>query len=117
LLKVVLPLRVHIFPFSIRYGTPACKCKDKIATAVIKERINRLKDITKEFSLKYRKQFLGKTMAVLFEARDKKDRWFWQGHTANYLIVLLKTQRNLNNQIINARLRKLQGDSIIADFS
>jgi tRNA A37 methylthiotransferase MiaB len=56
-------------------------------------------------------------MTVLFEARDKKDRWFWQGHTANYLNVLLKTQRKLNNQIISVKLNKLQGDSIIADFS
>lgn len=98
-LKEILPLRTHIFSFSLREGTRAFMLKEQIEPGLIKERVNRLKEVSAECSYKFRKQFLEKTLSVLIEAKvDRKSRAFC-GYSQNYIRVILEdaTEKDINN--------------------
>lgn len=117
LVKQVSLLKVHIFPYSRREGTPAFDLQDKLSPLEIKQRISDLKNVSQRYSFAYRSQFLNKNMDVLFEGSCKKDPNLWIGHTDNYIKVTLKSKRDLKNQLITVKLNKIDKDSVRADFS
>jgi len=116
LIREIMPLRVHIFPYSKRAGTPAAILKDKINPLVIKKRISQLMGISKTYALDYKKRFLNKDKDVLIEERSKEDNKYWEGYTDNYIKVWVKSDKNLKNQLIRARLKKISKDCIKADL-
>jgi len=117
LIKEILPLKVHIFPYSPRKGTLAsAKFNQRIDPGIIKERIARLKDVAGSCSLEYKKQFLNRNMQVLVEGRSKENPAFWQGHTGNFLEVLIRLDLNLSNKIVTTKLRKLKDDFVLAEI-
>lgn len=107
LIKEILPLRSHIFPYSPREGTPAFNFSSQINPKIIKQRTAQLKAVTQDCSLKYYQQFLNKNMDVLIEGRCKEDMNFWQGHTDNYIKVLIKSKQRLKNKILVVKLKKI----------
>ncbi len=116
LIGEIVPLRAHIFPYSKRLGTPAAILKDKINPLVIKERILQLASMSKKCALAYRKRFLNKDRDVLIEERSKEDKKYWEGYTDNYIKVRVKSDKNLKNQPIRVRLKKINKDFMMADF-
>jgi threonylcarbamoyladenosine tRNA methylthiotransferase MtaB len=117
LVRKISPLKVHIFPYSKREGTfAASHFNNKIDIAVARERIAQLKKLAEACTLSYKNKFLNKSLDVLFEGRAKKKTGYWQGHAGNYIKVLLKSTKHLNNQIITVRLRKIENNFILADL-
>jgi threonylcarbamoyladenosine tRNA methylthiotransferase MtaB len=117
LIKEILPLRVHIFSYSPRKGTlAAIKFKQRLSPDLIKERVSELKYIAQQCSYAYQKQFLNREIDVLIERRWKENLDFWQGRTANYLVVLLKSNLDLQNQFIRVRLINIVNGRILADL-
>jgi len=106
LVKKIMPLKVHIFPYSARPTTAAAGFKEKVKIEVIKERIKRLEKLADSCSLQYRKKFSGKIMPVLIEGQVKNKLDFWQGYTDNYIKVILKSRADLKNCIQSIRLTK-----------
>ena len=116
LIRQVLPLKVHIFPYSRREGTAAAvKFKQKLSPEIIKERVGQLKNIAQDCAFRYKKQFLNKDMEVLIEGRRKDNPGFWKGHTCNYMDILVKSNQNLKNQIILTKLKSIFKDSVLAE--
>lgn len=115
LIKRILPLRVHIFPYSRREGVFAAgNFKHELKPAIIKKRILRLKNVADACAFIYKKQFLNKRMPVLIEARSARHPGYWQGYTANYIKVLVKSKRNLSNRLIPVKLNELNRESFVA---
>ncbi|TRZ95798.1 MiaB/RimO family radical SAM methylthiotransferase, partial [bacterium] len=113
-IKEVLPLKVHIFPYSKREGTAAARnFHQQLKPEVVKERFYRLKKEAAFLSLAYQRRFLDRDLAVLMEARPKDDPYFWEGHSSNYLKVRVKSKKNLKNQLIPVRLKKITKDYIL----
>lgn len=117
LVKKIVPLRTHIFPFSPREKTVAANFKDKVNPQIIRQRITRLKSIAEETSLKYRKQFLNQKMDVLVEGHFKTNPEYLQAHTDNYIQVLLKLPNGFKNKLILIKLKELTKNGFIGDFS
>lgn len=108
LVNNIMPLRVHIFPYSKREGTSAAKnYNEDVRPAIIKERILRLKGCAESCSLNYRKQFLNRSLQALVEGRLKKDNLFCEGYTDNYIRVLFKSKLNLKNRLVSVKIIKL----------
>jgi len=116
LIKQIVPLRVHIFPYSKRPGTPAAILKDEINPLIVKKRISLLIGIVKRCEVAYKKKFLNKNADVLIEGRLKEDNKYWEGHTGNYIKALIKSKRDLKNKIVRVRLKKIRKDSIEAEL-
>ncbi len=111
LVQKILPLRTHIFPYSPREGTLAFGFKQELTSQETKQRTDFLRKISAECSRKFQKQFIGKKMDLLVESRDKAMPDYWQGHTDNYLKVLVKANLDLHNQIIPIKLTDLSIDN------
>ncbi len=110
----IVPLKAHIFPFSLRKGTAAAGfTKDFLPEEVIKNRLMFLKGISDKCALSFRRKFLNKKMLVLIEDRARNNPGFWQGHTDNYLQVMVKSRLNLKNQLIPVKLTELVGEVFI----
>ena len=113
LIKKTLPLKVHIFPYSKRENTFAAKnFLDQINPVVVKERVFRLKDVSIGCGRDYQKGFYDHTMDVLIEGSSKECFRFWEGHTDNYIKVLVKSKKDLSNKIVPVKLNK---ENIISD--
>jgi len=116
LVKEILPLRVHIFPYSPRAGTAAYNLKNRISPMQIKERILRLESIAHTLSCTYKRQFIGQDMDVLIEGRFKNNEDYWEGYTDNYIKTRVKSEEDLRNQLIRVKVEKISGDSMEAIF-
>lgn len=101
--------KVHVFPYSIRPGTPAAKMADQIE----KSEKERRAAIMSTAADKIRKEFLesqiGKTLEVLVEEYHEG---FAQGFTKNYTPVKIACGENLHG-IIKTEITAVDGDFCI----
>ena len=116
ILKIV-PLRVHIFPYSKREGTSAANLGADVPSGVIKERVKHLKEAADKCSGEYRNKFLNTVMGVLIEGESKAAPGFLEGHTDNYIRVILESGLDLKNKLIPVKLKKLEIGSFLAQLA
>lgn len=77
-------MRMHIFPYSKREGTPAAAMPDQVPEAVKHERVKRMQELAEKKAAEYLRQFIGKTLSVLIETENGG---IWDGLTGNYIRV------------------------------
>jgi len=103
LVKQITPLKVHIFPFSLRPGTLICKKKPKVVNPhIIQTRLKQLKNVAEKLAEKFRNRYKNKSMDVLIE--EVAFNGYFEGYTTNYLRVKFKSDKKLHNQIIKIKL-------------
>ncbi len=107
-------LRVHIFPYSRRPGTPAAELDGQVEGQAKKARKRELENIARQTGLAFRKQFLGKELTVIFE--EKRDG-FWQGYAANYIPVQAKSRKNLTGKLLVVRVCNVSSDRTIGKIT
>jgi threonylcarbamoyladenosine tRNA methylthiotransferase MtaB len=107
-LEEVVPLRVHIFPYSFRRGTAVFK--KQLARSTVQGRLLVLKDLTKSLAERFKKDFLDKEAEVLFE---EEQGGFWQGYSRNYIKVRVKSDVTLSNVLTRVRLLELKDDAVL----
>ena len=103
--------QMHIFPYSIRPGTPAAKMT-QIPKTVKEERAKRAAAVAAEMQRNYLKGCVGKIYPVLFE-QPKGDKFF--GHAPNYMEVLVEGE-NLHNAVKNVRILAVEGDALLGEI-
>jgi threonylcarbamoyladenosine tRNA methylthiotransferase MtaB len=69
-------MKVHIFPFSPRRGTPAATLPDQVPPEVRKQRCRRLAELERELAMRYYQGLVGRELEVLVERplTDRGDR-------------------------------------------
>ena len=88
--------KLHVFPFSKRDGTAACRLPNHLDNTIKKERARKLITLSKELEIAYMNEFIGQTVEVLPETTYEKGII---GHTGNYLLVKIETDdKNLSNK-------------------
>ena len=97
--------RMHIFPYSIRPGTPAAKMR-QVPKSVKEDRAHRAAAVAAELQRAYLAGCVGQTYPALFE--QPKDGWFF-GHAPNYAEVLVKGE-GLHNQIRPVTITSADGE-------
>jgi len=102
--------RLHIFPYSPREGTQASQMLEQIGDRVKKQRSQRMLALAKESAQNFSRQFLGKTMSVLWE--EQSGDGIWSGHTDNYLKVYTRNNEDLTNRLLPVRLVEVRGDGV-----
>lgn len=112
-IKQVVPLKVHIFPYSPRPGTLASGFPGQLSQGIVKERTSRLKKVADDCSLEYRNKFLARTISVLVENRVMQRHCLWEGHSGNYIKVRFASRARLGNHIVPVRLEGLERDFMV----
>ncbi len=103
-------IKVHIFPFSKRPFTKAKDMKYQIPSKTINERKKYLEDVSSRFTFLAKKEWIGKTVTVLFERKNKSMQEFYEGFSENYLKVLVKSHNCLHNQFKEVLLKKINSN-------
>lgn len=99
--------KMHVFPYSVREGTAAAKMKEQLPKKIKSERAKKMIALAEQMRSEYFKEQAGKEYEVLFE-RKKGEYNF--GHTKNYIPVKVKSDKNLQDEILNVKLTCSDGE-------
>ncbi len=97
---------MHIFPYSIRPGTPAAKM-EQVPKAIKEERCARAAETAAELHQAYLRRWVGRQVPVLFEERGENG--LWRGHAPNYMVVEAEGE-NLHNRTMDVLLTGSGGE-------
>lgn len=92
---------MHIFPYSIRPGTPAATMSGQTRGPVKEERATRAATVADEMEQQDLHRWVGRTVAVLFEECREGQ---WRGYTSRYTAVTVECGENLHNCLKNVEL-------------
>jgi threonylcarbamoyladenosine tRNA methylthiotransferase MtaB len=81
-------MKIHVFPFSTRKGTPAADFPDQVRPEVRKERVRILSDLERELAQKYYQSLAGTRLEVLVERKADVAGWL-RGTDRRYAPVLI----------------------------
>lgn len=104
--------KMHIFKYSVRSGTKAEKMEHQIINHVKEKRSQKLLVMSEKNQEFYHQQWIGKSVKVLVEEKEGE---YYQGHTANYLLVKMKASQDLTNQMETVLVEKYTKGELIAE--
>ena len=99
--------KMHIFPYSMRKGTPAAARKDQIPEAVKKQRAEKLAELDREMQLAYFEQNVGTVHTVLVEqpvTTENEALSLVEGLTDNYIRVEFAGYPSLCGTMVQVRV-------------
>lgn len=102
--------QLHVFPYSIRKGTPAARMKDQIDGHVKHDRVKSLMDLSQRLQSEFASYQIGKTLEVLIEERHG-DRMV--GHASNYLKVHVDLPDSSIGHIYRVKILSQNGTELI----
>lgn len=105
--------RIHVFKYSIREKTVAAEMQDQVEESIKSERSKELIDLANQISKDFMKQFISRNMTVLIETEKKEN--IFEGYTTNYLKVLLKSDINIKNSIIDVNIKSVRNDYLLGE--
>ena len=68
-------MKIHLFPFSPRKGTPAADYPDQVPGTVRQERMTRLEELERELAERYYATLLGQNLEVMVETTSTREGW------------------------------------------
>ena len=92
---------MHTFAYSRRPGTVADKAENLVAENIKNVRSKEMIELTSKTQERFMQAQLGRIESVLFE-REKNG--YYEGHTMNYTQVLVKSDKDISNQILNVKI-------------
>ena len=106
---------LHVFPFSVRPGTPAAEFADPVPHDIIKDRCERMRMLGQNKRMNFYRRFPGQAMPVLIESKRDKATGLLKGISSNYLPVLIDAGDKLKNKIIDVKIKKMEGNKLFGN--
>ncbi len=98
---------IHVFTYSSRPGTMAKDMEKHIDDRKKKERSLLMLRLARESMRSFHKQFIGRTMNILWENEVNSNCGIYSGLTDNYIRVHTYSSQPIDNRIIPTRLIKI----------
>ena len=102
-LERIEPAFLHVFPYSVRPGTPAADLPGRVPAPVIERRAAALGELCDRLHRAFCRSYDGRTASVLWESTRRDGRMF--GYSENYIKVRAPFDRNRVNTISSVVLR------------
>jgi threonylcarbamoyladenosine tRNA methylthiotransferase MtaB len=100
----------HVFSYSERPWAKSRKLGAKVSPEIIEQRSRRLRELSDRKRRVYLQRQLGTIQTVLFE---QLKRGYWIGLTDTYIRVKVKSDNDLQNQILPVQLESIEKNTII----
>ena len=108
-------MKVHVFPFSPRKGTPAAEFPDQVHPEVRKERVRILGELERDLAEDFYKSLVGTDVEVLVE-RESAERPGWlRGTDRRYAPVELPGTPDEISQFVTARGTEVRRHGLLAE--
>lgn len=104
---------LHVFKYSKRKWTRAAKMENQVDGNISAKRSEELISIGNDLKSKYMKEYLGKTLDVLFESYDNG---YLYGYTPNYIKVKVKGDENLWGKQVPVKLYSKEGELMLGSI-
>ncbi len=108
-------MKIHIFPFSARRGTPAATFPDQVPPEVRKARCDRLAEVERELANEFYDRFVGESLEVLVEQSVTGQSGWCEGTDRRYIPVRLKVDSSEVGGMLGATGREVCSDFVIAE--
>ncbi len=105
----------HVFPYSERQGTASQRLVEKSDSQIKKKRSKRLQEISQEKKQEFYQRFIGKTVRVLTEEKDRSGRWV--GFSDNYIKVAIADNSLSANQLIKVQIESVEKNMAIGSVA
>ena len=105
--------RMHVFPYSRRQGTRAADMPGQVPEAVKKQRAAQMQQVAETLHRQFCRQYIGQTVSVLAE-RGKEG--IFEGHAENDMMVMMKSDRNLQGEIVQVRITDMQEGVFVGEL-
>lgn len=102
--------KMHVFKYSPRKGTKAAVMPNQISGDIKEERSRKLIEVSDKNEIEYNKSYIGKNVEVLFE---EEKNGMYKGHTQNYIMVYCKSEKNLDNKIVDVVCENAEQEHIM----
>jgi threonylcarbamoyladenosine tRNA methylthiotransferase MtaB len=103
----------HVFSYSLRPGTPAERFPDQVNSGQIKIRSQRMREVIDHSAIKFKENFLGREVEVLWERSVKVgDYWELSGLSGSYNSVMSVMNEDLYNCISKVSVERVLNDSL-----
>jgi len=102
---------MHIFPYSIRPGTPAAEM-EQVSKQVKEDRAARAAAVAEELHRTYLQGCVGQVYDVLYE---QPVNGLYQGHAPNYMAAAVRGE-GLHNQILSTRIVGVQDEVLLGEL-
>ncbi len=103
---------IHVFSYSPRPGTMAARMSGQVNDRIKKGRSLRMLELAQHSSHRFREQFLGQNVVVLWEKEVSQGSGIYSGLTYNYMRVFTHSFKPLTNQLLPVRLVRLYGEGL-----
>ncbi|MFP4015438.1 MAG: tRNA (N(6)-L-threonylcarbamoyladenosine(37)-C(2))-methylthiotransferase MtaB [Halanaerobiales bacterium] len=109
--------RLHVFPYSIREGTPAARMADQLPGDVKREYSSKMRELNEGLMLAYQEKFLGKVRELIVEENRDFQTNFLTGVTDNYIRVLLDENSKYMGKLVDVKMiRSYNYESVIGEI-
>ncbi len=95
---------MHIFPYSVRPGTAAADFPERVDGRIVKQRVQRLKELDRGKRLSFYLAQIGSVKKVIVESRRDRKTGLLCGRTENYIPTLLDGDDSLMGKEVSLRL-------------
>lgn len=110
-----LPLAyLHVFPYSLRPGTPAALFPGRLGADAIKERCRSIRELGNRKRQSFYKNAIGQKMEVLIEHQREPASNHLKGITSNYIPVLLNGPDELKNSFQIVRVNSMNANGTVS---
>ena len=106
---------LHVFPFSLREGTPAQKLAAPCDSATKKKRGQKLIELGKEKRMAFHQRFVGRCLSPLVEDRTDTQSGLRVGLSDNYVRVLFDGVTE-PNEIVKVRIQQAREDLVFGEM-
>lgn len=99
---------LHVFPYSMRTGTPAARMTDQIDEEIKNERVHRLIELNNQLAKEYASRYEDEVLEVIPEERYKEDpeSGLYEGYTDNYLKVIFEADESMVGKLVRVKITK-----------
>ena len=112
-------LRLHVFRYSPRPGTPAAHFPDQVSERVKLERARRLRELGERLSREVKEEYIGRRLGVLLE--ERADDGHWRGWSENYIYIgvhLSRAGRELRpGEVVAVKILGLSGEHLLGELA
>jgi threonylcarbamoyladenosine tRNA methylthiotransferase MtaB len=99
--------RLHIFPYSIRKGTPAAEFPNQVDISTMKQRSRALHKLREKYMAEFANQYLGKEVEILVEQKG-------EGLTSNYIRVLFPGNQSEVGSLKKITIKEIKAEHCLA---
>jgi threonylcarbamoyladenosine tRNA methylthiotransferase MtaB len=102
-------MKIHLFPFSTRRGTPAATLPDQVHGTIREMRMQRLERLERELAQQYYQSLVGTDLEVLIEGQIEHRPGWVHGTDRRYVPVEIPGQRDDVSRMVRGRgLRSIE---------